>query len=134
MNRTDPGTLSPPLNRQRILSRFREFLVEFSHDLEEDLIASTGARPPIVLHEEGDGYVYSLVCLPVLDYLALTSREREVTGLIQRGMANKAIAATLGMSPATVATHVRSIFKKLTSRTELLVGVATPASVPFSAA
>jgi DNA-binding NarL/FixJ family response regulator len=108
-------------------------LLEFSHDLEEDLIANTGAsRSPIVLHEEGDGYVYSLVCLPVLDYLALTSREREVTGLIQRGMANKAIAATLGMSPATVATHLRSIFKKLriSSRTELLVGVA---SVPSSA-
>ena len=134
MNRTDPGTLSPPLNRQRILSRFREFLLEFSHDLEEDLIANTGSsRPPIVLHEEGDGYVYSLVCLPVLDYLALTSREREVTGLIQRGMANKAIAATLGMSPATVATHLRSIFKKLgiTSRTELLVGVpSVPSSAP----
>ncbi len=52
---------------------------------------------------------------------ALTAREREVARLTVRGLANKAIAQRLGISPRTVEGHLNRIFEKLgtTSRTEL---------------
>jgi DNA-binding NarL/FixJ family response regulator len=50
----------------------------------------------------------------------LTDRESEVLGLLSRGLANKQIAATLGISEHTVKFHVSSIYTKLnvTNRTE----------------
>lgn len=50
----------------------------------------------------------------------LTDRESEVLGLLSRGLANKQIAATLGISEHTVKFHVSSIYQKLnvTNRTE----------------
>ncbi len=52
----------------------------------------------------------------------LTDRESEVLGLLSRGMANKQIAATLGISEHTVKFHVSSIYTKLnvTNRTEAM--------------
>jgi DNA-binding NarL/FixJ family response regulator len=44
---------------------------------------------------------------------ALTPRQREVLRLLARGLANKEIAAELGMSPATVRAHLSSVFKLL---------------------
>ncbi len=50
----------------------------------------------------------------------LTDREAEVLALLSRGMANKQIAAALGISEHTVKFHVSSIYAKLnvTNRTE----------------
>ena len=50
----------------------------------------------------------------------LTEREAEVLGLLSQGLANKQIAATLGISEHTVKFHVSSIYTKLnvTNRTE----------------
>jgi DNA-binding NarL/FixJ family response regulator len=44
---------------------------------------------------------------------ALTARELEIAGLIAGGQSNKAIAAELVISPATVARHVANILAKL---------------------
>ena len=50
----------------------------------------------------------------------LTDRELEVLGLLSKGLANKQIAVTLGISEHTVKFHVSSIYTKLnvTNRTE----------------
>lgn len=52
---------------------------------------------------------------------SLTRREREVTGLVARGLRNKQIAHELEVSEATVKMHLHLIFQKLGlgSRTEL---------------
>lgn len=43
----------------------------------------------------------------------LTSREREILGLVDEGLANKAIAQRLGIEVATVKNHVHNILEKL---------------------
>ena len=65
--------------------------------------------------------LHSLPLSPVAS--ALTDREREVIGLICKGMKNKEIAESLFISETTVRHHLTSIFNKLdiTSRLELVV-------------
>lgn len=43
----------------------------------------------------------------------LTAREREVLALISRGLRNVDVAAQLGIAETTVATHLKSIYRKL---------------------
>lgn len=56
-----------------------------------------------------------------LDGLGLTPREIEVLNLVARGLRNKDIAATLGISVNTVETHIKSLFRKcsVSNRTSL---------------
>jgi len=60
------------------------------------------------------------------DSLGLTERERSMAGMIAQGLANKEIAAELGISPATVRTHIYNLYKKVgaRSRVELLNRIA----------
>lgn len=55
-----------------------------------------------------------------LEHGPLTEREAEVLGLLAKGLANKQIAASLGISEHTVKFHVSSIYAKLnvTNRAE----------------
>jgi len=56
-------------------------------------------------------------------YEPLSERELEVLRAVARGLTNKAIGVTLGISDRTVQGHIRRIFEKLdvTSRTEAVV-------------
>ncbi|WP_323189400.1 LuxR C-terminal-related transcriptional regulator [Kitasatospora sp. NBC_00240] len=51
----------------------------------------------------------------------ITRREREIAGLVAKGLPNKDIAERLVISPRTVETHVQNVLTKLgfTSRTQI---------------
>lgn len=56
--------------------------------------------PPVIAHKEGQ-------------MVALTAREQEVLRLIARGLTMVEIAAALGISQNTCATHTKAIYRKL---------------------
>jgi DNA-binding CsgD family transcriptional regulator len=45
----------------------------------------------------------------------LTAREQEVLGLLAAGNTTADIAARLGVAPATVKTHLTSVYKKISA-------------------
>jgi two-component system nitrate/nitrite response regulator NarL len=58
--------------------------------------------------------------------VALTPREREVLALLAGGLANKVIAARLGITEHTVKTHIAAVYEKLdaSNRAEAVVAAA----------
>jgi DNA-binding CsgD family transcriptional regulator len=78
-------------------------------------------RVAIVVQRAGEEYAVPLR----LEAFGLTSREREVAGLVARGLDTQAIADRLVISPWTVQDHLKSIFAKTDtrSRKELLTQV-----------
>jgi DNA-binding NarL/FixJ family response regulator len=74
----------------------------------------------IILHE-GGAILSSPVAPKILDYVhargstvqSLSGREREILGLLGHGMEAASIAEKLGLSGATVRTHVRNMLVKL---------------------
>jgi len=84
-----------------------EELTAAIHALSQGLIVGA---PTLLLESENEP----------LERGPLTERESEVLGLLSKGLANKQIAVTLGISEHTVKFHVSSIYTKLnvTNRTE----------------
>lgn len=72
------------------------------------------------------GRAYGELSGAAADSLGLTERERAMVEMISRGLANKEIAAELGISPATVRTHIYNLYRKAgaRSRVELLNKIA----------
>ncbi|MGB3536117.1 MAG: helix-turn-helix transcriptional regulator [Microcoleaceae cyanobacterium] len=81
----------------------------------------------IIFESNVDGVHYYLVrARPKPDQLMnLSTREQEIAKLVAAGLPNKCIAKQLGISPWTVATHLRRIFGKLgvTSRAAMVAKV-----------
>lgn len=77
----------------------------------------------IVLTSDVDGVRYYLVRSRPQDYnpVNLSPREQSIARLVAQGLPNKCIGKELGISPWTVATHIRRVFQKLdvNSRAEM---------------
>jgi len=56
-----------------------------------------------------------------IDSVRMTTREREVVGLIGEGLSNKEIASRLNIATHTVKSHVRNVMEKLTLHTRLQI-------------
>lgn len=54
-----------------------------------------------------------------VEALGLSGREAQMAVLIARGLANKEIAAELGISPATVRTHIYNLYQKAGARSRV---------------
>jgi DNA-binding NarL/FixJ family response regulator len=76
------------------------------------LLAPSITRRLVERFAPGSGQTAALAS-PGCDLSSVTPREREVLGLVARGMSNAEIAATLTLSEATVKTHVARILTKL---------------------
>jgi DNA-binding NarL/FixJ family response regulator len=75
------------------------------------LIASLATRAPASQTRVGQ-----VTAQPHADLARLTEREREVLGLVARGLSNDEIAGKLFLSPLTTKTHVSRIMTKLRVR------------------
>jgi DNA-binding NarL/FixJ family response regulator len=75
----------------------------------------------VAIEVERDGFRYVLTRSPCHDEDALSMREHEVAKLAAQGAQNKEIAEQLRIKEATVAAHMRSIFRKwsVNSRVQL---------------
>lgn len=108
-----------------------------TQDLLQDLVQSVHLSPAskilplnqetvheVVFESKVDGISYYLVrCQPTPKQLvSLSPREQAIAQLIAQGLPNKCIGKQLGISPWTVATHIRRIFQKLqvTSRSAMI--------------
>lgn len=88
------------------------------------VVAGGGVMLGAALAERVQDYFAALA--PKRDRLIfpeLTDREREVLGLIARGLSNAHITAQLGVSPKTIRNHITNIFDKLqvVTRAEAIV-------------
>jgi two-component system, NarL family, nitrate/nitrite response regulator NarL len=109
----------------------QSLLIEFLEQFKETEIANQDMRETqeiVMLEFVHDGVRYCLVRSvdsPPLHQANLSPREKEIVRLVAKGMANKAIAVLLDVSPWTVATHLRRIFMKLgvSTRAEMIARV-----------
>jgi DNA-binding CsgD family transcriptional regulator len=95
---------SPPKDPQAQLRRAWEAVIHLGCDPElarlRQAFVALGVRPPATPRRgptEGP----------------LSAREQEVAALVAEGLSNKEVAARLYVSPATVATHLKRIYKRL---------------------
>ena len=66
-----------------------------------------GGEPPKATLLNGEDWLF------VQSHYNLTSRERQIAELVCQGLANGAIANRLKISPGTVKTHIRNIYRKM---------------------
>jgi DNA-binding NarL/FixJ family response regulator len=94
-----------------------------------DFVCESGGRdfadPDVSLLERLRPYLGAILCraqagalaLHLRSTFALTRREAEVLALLTRGRSNRAIAATLFVSPGTVRKHLEHLYTKLAVKT-----------------
>lgn len=85
-------------------------------------IVSMSAAVRLLKPEAAGSPVLDSVPKERIKALGLSGREAQMAVLIARGLANKEIAAELGISPATVRTHIYNLYQKagVRSRVELI--------------
>jgi DNA-binding CsgD family transcriptional regulator len=118
--------LTPPEHRDATVALWEAFIREGTQGGTIELLMPDGARLRVDYSATANvepGRHLSLLALPTVNLArnptprgelsVLTDREREVLTLIAMGERGAAIALRLGVSPATVETHVRHCLTKL---------------------
>jgi DNA-binding CsgD family transcriptional regulator len=121
--------LTPPEHRGQAERLWAEFLAEGGQRGTFELLMPDGPRMLVDYSATANvepGRHLSMLLIPTADDgradgvagvpERLTAREREVLALIAMGHSGAAIALGLGISPATVETHVRHCLGKLAAR------------------
>jgi DNA-binding NarL/FixJ family response regulator len=88
------GAPISPLLARRLLQRFRTPTVRVPESVDDVVLALGGA-------------------LEVVEAVDLSPREQEVLQLLAQGYVNKEIAQRLSISPATVGSHIKNLYRKL---------------------
>lgn len=88
------GAPISPLLARRLLQRFRTPTVRVPESVDDVALALGGA-------------------LEVVEAVDLSPREQEVLQLLAQGYVNKEIAQRLSISPATVGSHIKNLYRKL---------------------
>jgi two-component system nitrate/nitrite response regulator NarL len=114
---------APSLRVAELFMQILEQVGEPEHDPGLD-----GEDETVVLEFSINGVKYTLSrSAPQIPQpqVSLSPREKEIIRLVGKGLANKAIASVLEVSPWTVATHLRRVFTKLgvCSRAEMIAKV-----------
>ncbi|MEQ4719175.1 LuxR C-terminal-related transcriptional regulator [Nonomuraea sp. B19D2] len=134
------ATLRESIGQQSSTIRIEELLGRARTKLGDGRTASLWARGRAMSPDdaarrvlEGDRVPQKTpVAAEPVKHSLLTAREQEIAGLLTRGLSNRAIAAELVISPATVARHIANIMEKLgyTSRAQIAVWAAKRPSPP----
>lgn len=122
--------LTPPENRSLIVPMWEEFLRDGTQRGTFELLMPDG--PTVLVDYSATANIERGRHLSILVFPAgseerdpsagfppgglLTTREREVLGMVAMGMGSSWIAASLGISASTVETHVRHCLDKLGAR------------------
>ena len=104
-----------------LLRLIKNYAGEFSAIARE-----AGTPPDAGLNLAGvelDGFYYMLMKIPAAALGVLTDRQREIALSVAEGLSNKEVSSRLEITPATVAAHLRIIYRKLNvdSRSALLL-------------
>jgi len=110
-----------PESFQRRLDELLNSLLEQVDAQMRDSLRAEIEKSPVLAKVKQEGGTFVLLHMPTSQVESLSDREKQVATLAGEGFKNDTIALKLGISSATVAAHLRKIFKKLnvTSRTEL---------------
>ena len=122
--------LTPPENRSQVGPMWETFIRDGTQRGTFELLMPDGPRLRVEYSATANiepGRHLSILMFPSgeverrtrggsLEGTLLTGRERQVLGMVAMGMSSSWIAAALGVSPATVETHVRHCLDKLGAR------------------
>jgi DNA-binding CsgD family transcriptional regulator len=102
---------SSPVARQA--TELDEALGKLVLSYTENLSGLQPGKMATVARTEVDGRTFCLLCLPAAGPCERLSRkQRDIVLLVAQGLTNKEIANRMGISPATISSHLARIFRK----------------------
>ena len=113
------GSTARPMSLHTALRRANAALRRLIKNYEREfaLISLAAEAPPEVSKTLAEfqlsGFQFILLQVPLNQLTGLTVRQREIALSVAVGMSNKEVGNRLAISPATVASHLRVIYKKL---------------------
>lgn len=107
--------MSPHEAMQRVNAALRRLIKNYEREFAQ-IARATGTPSELgktLAEVEHGGFQFMLLRFPLTELGALTNRQREIALSVAVGMSNKEVGNRLHIRPATVASHLRVIYKKL---------------------